>query len=108
MKKLTITFIIVIVLIASAPLSFASDVNCGYAKIEYVQVSMGGLVVFVLEGQDWHLIGNVADIGVKEMYAALLSAQMAGKEVTVYYPEGYVCGAYDVSTPAKRVRVRRQ
>lgn len=38
------------------------------------------------------------------MYSAMLASQMSEKSITVRYPEGYDCKAYELKTAAEMVR----
>ncbi|TVZ37419.1 hypothetical protein P886_1760 [Alteromonadaceae bacterium 2753L.S.0a.02] len=78
--------------------------DCPPEKIKYVQVERDKVLVF-LENQNWHLLGFYNVDGTKEMYSAVLAAHMADKNVSIRYPEGYDCSAYELSIGAHMVRV---
>ncbi len=80
-----------------------ADVDCPAAKISNIQVQKTVIYVYP-EGQQWHMVGNIDGPGVKEMYSALLAAQISGKKVILRYPDGYDCSAYDLTIPANMVR----
>ena len=78
-------------------------IDCPPAKVLNLQPQRSSILV-KLQGQDWHRVGRPDHPGVKAMYSALLAAQMAGKKVTIRYPDGYDCKAYELSTDAHMVR----
>ena len=99
MKKYCLALLVITVFLASS----AMAIDCPSATVANIQVE--GNVIFVFPtGQNWHLVGSLSDMGTKEKYAALLAAQMAGKQVTIRFPDGYNCSAYDLSIPSLMVR----
>jgi len=85
----------------------AQAIDCPPAKVVHLQPQKANILV-KLEGQDWHKVGSADDPGAKAMYSALLAAQMAGRTVTIRYPDGYDCLAYELSTDAYMVRTHNQ
>jgi len=102
MKNKSFTFLFGIAAFLVHGTTFAS-VDCPAAKVNYLQIE--GSVIYVnLEGQNWHLLGQIDTVGTKERYSALLAAQMSGKKVVLRYPDGYDCSAYELTVPAMMVR----
>jgi hypothetical protein len=83
--------------------ALAATVDCPPSRVIYVQVETNA-VLALLEGQGWHLIGMHSAAGTPSMYAGLLAAQMADKQVVLRYPAGFDCTAYELGTPAMMVR----
>ena len=99
MKKIILCIVLNLI-----SLNALSIVDCPPSKIKYVQVETDKVLVYP-EGQNWHLLGFYNQDGVKEMYSAVLAAQMAKKNVVIRYPQGYDCNAYNLSVKAYMVRV---
>jgi|GEM_PF-2422998 len=90
--------------ISFTPIAVHGSENCPKAKVASIQPQKSTILV-LLEGQDWHKVGNTGDPGAEAMYSALLAAQMSGKSVLIRYPDGYDCSAYDTRTDAEMVRI---
>jgi hypothetical protein len=98
MKKYFIVLIIALIYSNSA-----NAIDCPASNVEHIQIENNGVLVY-LKGQNWHLVGMHDAMGTKEKLSVLLSAQMAGKKVTLRYPDGYNCTAYELNTPTLMVR----
>ena len=94
---------LVSIVLSLISLSTYASVDCPAAKVLNLQPQRGSILV-KLQGQNWHRVGKPDHPGVQAMYAALLAAQMAGKKVTIRYPDGYNCKAYELRTDALMVR----
>lgn len=82
-------------------LSFAT-VECR-STVRHLQVENYAVLVY-LEGLNWHMVGRHSEAGTKEKLSVLLSAQATGKSVTIRYPAGYDCAAYEIATSSLMVR----
>ncbi|MCM0148670.1 hypothetical protein KCN56_08875 [Photobacterium galatheae] len=94
-----------ITLLASALFTQAAmaRTDCPAAPIQNIQIE--GSVVLYHQSNVWRRLGVLTDVGTKERYSALLSAQMAGKNVMVAYPDdNYNCNATNYEDSAFIVR----
>ena len=98
MKNKLIAFILLV-------FSFqAIALDCNPEKVVLIQVQQDNILV-KLENQNWHLLGLHSSPATKAMYSAVLAAQMAEKRVSMRFPGGYDCSAYEVLTAPSMVRV---
>ncbi|BCL69450.1 conserved exported hypothetical protein [Vibrio nigripulchritudo SO65] len=98
MKKITL---FILAAMFSQP-SFART-DCPIDTISHIQIE--GSVVLYYQSSVWRRLGVLTDIGTKERYSALLSAQMSGKKVMVAYPRNdYNCHTTNYGESAFIVR----
>ncbi|AIW18812.1 hypothetical protein B6A42_08595 [Vibrio coralliilyticus] len=98
MKKVTLA---ILATLFSQP-SFART-DCPVDNIAHIQIE--GSVVLYNQSSVWRRLGVLTDIGTKERYSALLSAQMSGKKVMVAYPQNdYDCNKTNYGESAYIVR----
>ncbi|UTM59089.1 hypothetical protein L4174_020465 [Photobacterium sp. CCB-ST2H9] len=83
--------------------SVIARTDCPAAPIQNIQIE--GSIVLYQQSGIWRRLGVLSDVGTKERYAALLSAQMAGKNVMIAYPaDNYNCNATNYKDSAFIVR----
>ncbi|WP_226986438.1 hypothetical protein [Saccharophagus degradans] len=80
-------------------------VDCAAGKVKRLQPEAGGNILIFIENQNWHLLGNSKDPGVKEMFALALAAQAQDKPVIIRFLGAFDCSAYETSTPAYMLRL---
>lgn len=92
---------LVALMLVSGPVN--ASIDCPVGLVEYVQPQKSSILY--RQNGTWRRLGAPDGPGVDEMYAALLAAMMADREVVVRYPDGFDCTATDYGTDALMVRV---
>jgi hypothetical protein len=101
MKHKSLGFLLSIIVLFS--FEAKADVNCT-AEVDHVQVENDKVLVH-LKGSNWHLVGRYSAESTKYKLSVLLAAQASEKKVTLRYPDGYDCSAYETQTSTKMVRI---
>jgi hypothetical protein len=90
--------------IAAASQDALARTDCPVARVMNVQIE-GQWVLYLQEGAQWRILGDLTLLGTKERLAAMLAAQMANRPVMVAYESNtYDCNVTNFSTPAFIVR----
>ncbi|MCH2160093.1 MAG: hypothetical protein MK096_15090 [Oleiphilaceae bacterium] len=92
------------IMIALTSSDALASVDCT-SKVKHIQVVDDGRVLIYLEGQNWSLLAaNIEESIAKTWLSLALAAQASQRQITIRYPEGYNCDAWETNTPATMVR----